>query len=468
MSEFQLLIDGQLVPGAQTLPVINPASAEVFAHAPRASVAQLETAVAAAKAAFPDWAATPMEERGQRLNQIADVLQAHAEELAGLLSTEQGKPFGDAMSEVYGSIYFTRYFASLGLPARVAEDSSTRRAEVHRRPLGVVAAIAPWNYPLVLLFLKLPAALAAGNTLIVKPAPTTPLTTLRLAALIKDVLPRGVLNVITDANELGEHLTAHPDIRKISFTGSTVTGRKVMASAAQTLKRVTLEMGGNDAAIVLDDADPKAIAQALFNSAFQNSGQLCYAIKRLYVHESLYDTLADELAMIARSTIVGEGTAPDSKLGPLQNKVQFEKVQGYLEDARRDGKIIAGGTVIDRPGYFIEPTIVRDIQEGSRLVDEEQFGPILPMIKFSDVDDAIRRANDSVYGLGASIWSSDPQRALTLAPRMEAGVVWINKHMDVAPHIPFCGCKQSGYGVECAEEGLLEFTQLQIINGPSV
>jgi len=466
MTDFKLLIDGELVPGDQTLPIINPATEQVFAHAPRASREQLDAAVAAAKAAFPGWAATPIEERRRRLEQLADVMQEHAEELGALLSAEQGKPFGDAIGEVYASIAFTRNFASLDPPTRVPEDSSTRRVDVYRRPLGVVAAIAPWNYPLVLLFLKLPAALVAGNTLIVKPAGTTPLTTVRLGELVKDVFPRGVLNVITDDNDLGEHISAHPDIRKISFTGSTATGRKIMASAAQTLKRLTLEMGGNDAAIVLDDADPKAIAADVFDAAFENTGQLCYAIKRLYVHESIYDALSDELAAIARGTVVGEGTAPDTKLGPLQNKLQFEKVKGYLEDAHRHGKVIAGGSVIDRPGYFVEPTIVRDIQEGARVVDEEQFGPILPLIKYSDVDDAIRRANDSIYGLTASIWSSDPQRALALAPRIEAGVVWINKHKDVAPHIPFCGAKQSGVGVEVSEEGLLEFTQLQIINGP--
>ena len=249
----------------------------------------------------------------------------------------------------------------------------------------------------------------------VKPAPTTPLATLRFAELIKDVLPPGVLNVITDANDLGDEMTKHPDIRKISFTGSTATGKKVMASAAQTLKRITLELGGNDAGIVLDDVDPKKVAPGIFDGAFQNTGQVCIAIKRLYVHESVYDEMCNELVELAKSAVVGDGVKQGTKLGPLQNKMQYEKVKGFLEDARKNGKIVAGGAAMDRPGYFIDPTIVRDIAEGSQLVDEEQFGPVLPVIKYSDKDDAIRRANATTYGLGGSVWSSDIKRAHEVA-----------------------------------------------------
>jgi acyl-CoA reductase-like NAD-dependent aldehyde dehydrogenase len=363
-----------------------------------------------------------------------------------------------------GMAGFFRYLSSLDLPMRVIEDSGDRRVEAHRRPLGVVGAIIPWNYPLLILSFKLPSALLAGNTLVVKPAPTTPLSTLKFAELVKDILPKGVLNVITDANDLGDAMTKHPDIRKISFTGSTATGQKVMASAAQTLKRITLELGGNDAGIVLDDVDPKKVAPGIFEGAFQNSGQVCLAIKRLYVHESVYDEICDELVAIAKSTVVDDGSKQGTKLGPLQNKMQYEKVKVFLEDARKNGNIIAGGAAMDRPGYFIEPTIVRDIKEGSRLVDEEQFGPVLPVIKYSDNDDVIRRANATNYGLGASVWSSDTARAHKVASQIEAGTVWINKHLDMAPHIPFGGAKHSGIGTEFAEEGLAEFTQLQIIN----
>jgi acyl-CoA reductase-like NAD-dependent aldehyde dehydrogenase len=464
MSSYNLLIDGKMVPGDLQMSVINPATEEVLAECPRASEAQLNFAVAAAKAAFPAWAATPIEERRAAIVKMADMIEANTTELARLLTTEQGKPLADATAEVIGMAGFFRYLGSLDLPMKVIEDSDGRRVEAFRRPLGVIGAIIPWNYPLLIIGFKVPPALLAGNTVVLKPAPTTPLSTLRFAELVAGLLPKGVLNVVTDANDLGDAMTRHPDIRKISFTGSTATGQKVMASAAATLKRITLELGGNDASIVLDDVNPKEVAPGIFNGAFQNSGQVCLAIKRLYVHESVYDEICGELVRIANETVVDDGLKQGTKLGPLQNKMQYEKVKGFLADARANGNIVAGGEVMDRPGYFVQPTIVRDIKEGSRLVDEEQFGPVLPVIKYSDSDDVIRRANATTYGLGGSVWSSDVQRAHDVASRMEAGTVWINQHLDVAPHIPFGGAKQSGMGIEFAEEGLAEFTQLQIIN----
>ncbi|MEN6542583.1 aldehyde dehydrogenase family protein [Parvibaculum sp.] len=464
MSDFKLLIGGKLVAGDQTMDVINPATEEVLAKCPRASKAQLNEAVAAAKAAFPAWAATPIAERKKALGAIADIIEANAAELARLLTQEQGKPIGDATGEVYGTAAFFRYFTMLDLPVKVIDDSENRRVEAHRKPLGVIGAIVPWNFPLILMAFKVPPALLAGNTLVVKPAPTTPLATLKLGELIKDALPAGVINFITDANDLGGELTAHPDVRKISFTGSTATGAKVMAGAAATLKRITLELGGNDAGIVLDDVDPKTAAPQLFQSAFQNNGQVCIAMKRLYVHESIYDEMCDELAKIADAAIVGNGLEQGTQLGPLQNKMQFEKVKELLDDAKKTGKVIAGGTVPDQAGYFIKPTIVRDITDGARLVDEEQFGPVLPVIKYSDPEDAVARANASPYGLGGSIWATDLDRAYKLAEKMESGSVWVNKHAELAPNIPFGGSKMSGIGTELGEEGLAEFTQLKIIN----
>ena len=244
---------------------------------------------------------------------------------------------------------------------------------------------------------------------------------MKFAELVADVLPPGVLNVIADANDLGDAMTHHPNIRKISFTGSTATGKKVMASAAETLKRITLELGGNDPGIVLDDVDPKKIAPGVFEGAFQNSGQVCLAIKRLYVHEFVYDQVCDELVSLANNAVVDDGSKQGTKLGPLQNKMQYEKVKGFLDDVHKNGNVIAGGAAMDRPGYFIQPTIVRDIKEGSRLVDEEQFGPVLPVIKYTDMEDVIRRANGTTYGLGASVWSSDPKRAHDIATRIEVG-----------------------------------------------
>lgn len=464
MSDYKLLINGELVDGDMEMAVVNPATEETVAMCARASEAQLEQAVAAAKTAFPAWSATTIDERKKVITAIADAIEANGEELARLLTQEQGKPLADATGEVYGTAAFFRYFTSLDLPVKVLDDSEGRRVEAHRKPLGVIGAIVPWNFPMILMAFKLPPALLAGNTVVLKPAPTTPLTSLKLGELIKDILPAGVVNIIADANDLGAPLTAHPDVRKISFTGSTATGAKVMAGAAGLLKRITLELGGNDAGIVLGDVDPKEAAPKLFNSAFQNSGQVCIAMKRLYVHESIYDEMCDELATIADAAIIGDGLEQGTQLGPLQNKMQFEKVQELIKAAGEDGKIIAGGVTPDQPGYFIRPTIVRDVTEGSRIVDEEQFGPVLPVIKYSDVDDAIDRANASEYGLGGSIWSSDMDKAYALADKMESGTVWVNKHAELDPAIPFGGAGMSGLGTELGEDGLEEFTQLKIIN----
>lgn len=453
-----------MVAGTSTMPVLNPATEEVLTDCPRSSEEQLNQAVQAAKNAFSSWSQTQIQERKEIVLKIADIVEANAQELAQILTEEQGKPIGDATGEVYGMAAFCRYFASLDLPVKLIEDSDGRKVEAHRTPLGVVGAIVPWNFPLILLAFKLPPALIAGNTIVIKPAPTTPLSTLRVAELIKDVAPPGVINVITDLNDLGAALTAHPDVRKISFTGSTATGAKVMAGAAGLLKRITLELGGNDAGIVLNDVDPKEAAPKLFNSAFQNTGQVCIAMKRLYVHEDIYDEMCDELATLANETVIGNGLEQGTKLGPLNNKMQFDKVKELIEEAKTDGNVIAGGEVPDQPGYFIRPTIVRDIEEGSRLVDEEQFGPVLPVMKFSDEEDAVERANATQWGLGGSVWSSDLDKAYALAEKMEAGTIWINKHSELDPTIPFGGSNQSGLGKELGAEGLEEFTQLKIIN----
>lgn len=464
MSALKFLINGRLEDGDTTMKVINPATGAEEFDCPRASMAQLDRAVAAAKAAFPAWSRTPMAERKAALLKIADIIEANAAELARMLTQEQGKPIGDATGEVYGAAAFFRYFTSLDLPMKVIEDSDGKRVEAHRRPLGVVGAIIPWNFPLILMAFKVPAGLMAGNTMVIKPAATTPMATVRLFELIKDAVPAGVLNVVADANDLGGAITGHPDIRKVSFTGSTATGRKVMAGAAEMLKRITLELGGNDAGIVLEGSDPKTVAPQIFGAAFQNSGQVCIAMKRVYVHESIYDAMCLELAALANAAVIGDGLEQGTQYGPLQNKMQYDRVLELIEDSRQHGNIIAGGETPDRPGYFIRPTIVRDITDGTRLVDEEQFGPVLPVISYSDPEDALVRANASPWGLGGSIWSTDLTKAYDLASRMEAGTVWINKHADLAPNIPFGGAKQSGLGVELGEEGLNEFTQLQIIN----
>ena len=462
--DYKLLINGALVDGAASMPVLNPATEEVLADCPTASEAQLNEAVDAAQAAFKSWKNTSIDERRAKLGEIADIIDANSEELARTLTQEQGKPLEEAMGEVAGAALFFRYFQSLDLPVEVLEDSDTQRVEIHRNPLGVVGAIIPWNFPIILLAFKLPAALLAGNTIIVKPAPTTPLSALHLASLIADVLPAGVVNIIADNNDLGDKITTHKGISKISFTGSTATGARVMASAASTLKRITLELGGNDAGIIMDDVDVEEVAPQIFQGAFGNNGQICIAMKRVYAHASIYDKLVDQLAKLAEEAIVGNGLEQGTQLGPLQNKMQFDKVKDYIEDGRANGTIVAGGEVPEGKGYFIPPTIVRDIDDDSRLVSEEQFGPVLPVIKYDDVDDVIERANNSDYGLGGSVWSSDIDRAYEVAKKVDSGTIWVNKHADLQPHVPFGGIKTSGIGTELGAEGLNEFTQRKVIN----
>jgi acyl-CoA reductase-like NAD-dependent aldehyde dehydrogenase len=328
----------------------------------------------------------------------------------------------------------------------------------------VVAAITPWNFPLLILAFEVAPALLAGNTVVIKPAPTTPLTTLRFGELCARVLPAGVVNVVADQDDLGAVLTSHPDIAKVAFTGSTATGKKVMASAAGTLKRLTLELGGNDAAIVLDDADPGEVAAKVYAAAMVNAGQSCIAIRRLYVHGSLHDALCDELGRLARESVVGDGLLPGTRMGPIQNRGPFERVKGLLDDARRDSTVAAGGGVLDRAGYLVPPTIVRDLPDSARLVREVQFGPVPPVLRYSDIDDAVAGANDTEFGLGGSVWSPDHERAFGVATRLNAGTVWVNKHHDLGPDIPFGGAKQSGIGVEPGREGLAEFTQATVIN----
>jgi acyl-CoA reductase-like NAD-dependent aldehyde dehydrogenase len=367
------------------------------------------------------------------------------------------------MGEVGGSIMMLRLLAGLELHEKVVGEDPGGKFVEHRKPLGVVAAIVPWNFPISLLVVKLTPALLAGNTVVAKPAPTTPLASLRFAEVCNEHLPAGVVNMITDQNDLGQVLTSHPDIAKISFTGSSATGKKVMQSAAGSLKRITLELGGNDAAIVLDDANVKEVAPKLFAAAMINSGQVCLAAKRAYVPDALYDDMCTELARLAEEATIGDGSQPGVQYGPIQNKAQYERVKGLIDSARKDGKIIAGDEQPEGRGYFIKPTIVRDIPDDARLVREEQFGPVLPVLRYSDLDDAIRRANDNPFGLGGTVWSSNPERAAEVARKLDTGLVWVNSHMWINPLISTGGAKQSGMGLELGAEGLEEFTQRHLI-----
>lgn len=464
----KLLIDGQLVQGlGQPFDVINPAMGEALGCCRGATPGQLDTAIAAANHAWLEWRESSWLERHKLLENLADAICARQATFARTIVLEQGKTLAEAQFEVSLSIQFIRAWATQSLPDEILEDSNVRFAKLQHRPLGVVAAIVPWNYPLILMVAKIAPALLMGNAVIVKPAPSTPFTSLLLAEAIADFIPAGLVNIVADQNDLGEVLTSHPGIAKVSFTGSTATGRKVMASAASSLKRLTLELGGNDPAIVLDDADVDVAARGVFTFAMLNAGQLCLAIKRVYVVESLYERFCDALAQLASDAVVGDGLDPASTIGPVQNRVQFERVQGFMADGRKHGRIISGGTLQKSPGFYIAPTIVRDISDGARLVDEEQFGPVLPVIKVADARDAINRANASPYGLGASVWTRDKERGESVADEIFAGTVWINKHFDVVQTLPLSGHRQSGLGSEFGIAGLRDLSQIKVVNaGP--
>ncbi|TNE58924.1 MAG: aldehyde dehydrogenase family protein [Alphaproteobacteria bacterium] len=464
MDNYKMLIGGEWVEGAGKIEVINPATEKAFATVEKGTKENVDAAVAAAKAAFPAWSQTPIEERQAKLAELSAAVAKNAEKLARLLTQEQGKPLAEAMGEMAWTEGYLGHFATLKVENRVIQDDEDFFIEMRRKPLGVVAGILPWNFPVLVACWKIAPALIAGNTIVLKPAPTTPVATLALGEICSEIFPPGVVNIITDENDLGPYLTTHPDVAKVGFTGSTATGKKIMASASDTLKRLTLELGGNDAGIVLDDVNVPETAQKIFDAAFLNCGQVCLAIKRAYVHDSIYDEMCAELSKIAENTVTDDGLKQGTNIGPIQNREQYEKVKGFLDDVRAAGKIAAGGQVEDREGFFIRPTIVRDVKEGDDIVDKEQFGPVLPLIRFTDIDDVVARANASEYGLGGSVWSSDVKRATDVAERIESGSVWVNQHINIGPHIPMAGFKQSGIGVEQSLEGLDEYTQVQVLN----
>ncbi|WP_043696731.1 aldehyde dehydrogenase family protein [Luteibacter sp. 9133] len=463
---YYLSIAGKLIETSDRFDVMNPATGTVLAQAPAASAAQLDEAIAAAKAAFRTWSALGYERRQVYLNAYADALETHRDELARLLTLEQGKPLKTmAEPEVDQSISWIRQIAARRIPVEIVEETDDHIVELHHTPLGVVGAITPWNFPVLLALWKVAPALITGNTMVIKPSPFTPLSTLRFGQIAQSVLPPGVLSVVSGGNELGPQMTAHPDIAKISFTGSTETGKHVIRSAAGTIKRLTLEMGGNDAAIVLPEADWRSIVPALFWGAVGNSGQWCVGIKRLYVHRSFHADFVDAFVAYARRQKLGDGLDPEVTVGPVQNKMQFDKVVTFLDDIKANGqKIVLGGEIDpDRPGYFIPVTVVDNPPEDSKIVQEEQFAPIVPIIAYDDVDDVIERANDSPFGLGGSVWGRDTAAAVAVANRLETGMVWVNEIHTQGVDVPFGGHKQSGVGTEHGSEGRQLFTNPKTI-----
>ncbi|PBC35220.1 aldehyde dehydrogenase [Rhodococcus sp. ACS1] len=460
-----MTIGGRSVTAPGTAPVYNPATAEVIAEVPVATSDQLDEAVEAAQAAFTGWSATPLTERQAIVSAIGDRLEAHAEEFLALLTAEQGKPRAMAEWEVYGSIAWFREIAKQSLPEEVLEDTAERRVISRHTPLGVVGAIVPWNFPILLAVWKIAPALVAGNTIIVKPSPFTPLCDLKLVELAQDLLPAGVLSAVSGDDELGKWMTAHPGIAKIAFTGSTETGKHVMRSAAGTLKRVTLELGGNDPAIVLPDIDPVKVAPQIFWAAFQNNAQFCNAAKRIYIHDDVYEAVRDELVAYARTVVVGDGADAETQLGPIQNLPQLQKVREYFDDCTANGYTFALGGQIDpnAAGWFVPVTLVDNPPEDSRLVAEEPFGPILPLLRWSEESDVIARANDTVWGLGATVWGEDLEAIERIGRQLEAGTVWLNEVHQYSPHQVFGGHKQSGIGAENSLHGLAEYTNHQTI-----
>lgn len=458
---YYLSIAGELVATDAHFDVFNPATGEVFAKAPSGSPEQLEAAIAAAKGAFKTWSVLSYDQRQSYLDAYADALQEHRDELARLLTLEQGKPLKTmAEPEVDQAISWIRQIAARRIPVEIVEENDSHIVELHHTPLGVVGAITPWNFPVLLALWKVAPALITGNTMVIKPSPFTPLTTLRFGQIAQSVLPAGVLSVVSGGNELGPQMTAHPDIAKISFTGSTETGKHVIRSAAGTVKRLTMEMGGNDAAIVMPDADWQAIIPQLYWGAVDNSGQWCVGIKRLYVHSSYRNEFVAAFVEYAQQQVMGDGLDPNVTVGPVQNQMQYDKVRSFLDDIKANGyKVVLGGEVDEsRPGYFIPVTVVDNPPENSMIVQQEQFGPIVPIIAYDDVDDVVARANDSPFGLGGSVWGRDTQAAVAVANRLETGMVWVNEIHTQGIDIPFGGHKQSGIGTEHGHEGRLLFT----------
>ena len=449
--------------------ILDPATGEVVGRVAERSADDLDRAIALVRAAQPRWAALPDAERVDLLNRAADAVEAVAGPLAELLSREQGKPLNgpNARFEVGACAAWLRATAGTPLPGGTVVDDDATHAELHYRPVGVVGAIGPWNWPMMITIWQVAPALRMGNTVVVKPSEYTPLSVLALIEVLNRVLPADVLTAVAGGREVGARLSGHPDIDKLMFTGSTATGQAIIKSSADTVKRLTLELGGNDAGIVLPDVDPKAIAEGLFWGAFINTGQTCAALKRLYVHTDVYDDVCSALAEIAQAMPMGRGLDEQNVLGPLQNKAQYDIVARLVDAARDAGaKVALGGDPDpDAPGHFYPTTIVADVDDDNPLVAEEQFGPALPIVRYDDVDQAVAMANKLDVGLGASVWSSDRDTARAVAARLEAGTVWINAHGVVHPMIPFGGVKRSGYGLEFGAEGLKAVSVPQVING---
>lgn len=462
-TDFRMLVGGMMTEGVGTIEVENPSTGEICARVTAATPAQLEQAVAAASKT-ENWSQDEALRRTTLLK-MAEIVDSNVGELARLLSLEIGLPIKVAQDEVTGATGFLRYRAETPLPRDLLYDDARQRVEVVRRPIGVVGAIIPWNAPILIACEKIATALVAGNSVVMKPSPLAPLALLRLAELWAEVVPQGVLNVVLGGANLGASLVAHPQVGMISFTGSIGAGQSISATAAEGLKRLSLELGGNDAAIVMPDIDVAKVAPRLFMAAFYRSGQVCAAIKRIYVHQDIADQLTEALKAQAEACILGDPFDPETTMGPLSNRQQFE-ILGELvfAAAAHGGRVVCGGSALDRPGYFFQPTLFVDVEESNPLVQEEQFGPALPIVTFTDADEAVERANATRFGLGGSVWASDVDLATRLCAKLRCGSAWVNRHGIVQPDIPFGGMKASGVGRANGNVGLDSYAELQTVS----
>ncbi|MCL7943494.1 aldehyde dehydrogenase family protein [Marinobacter sp. ATCH36] len=466
MQTYTNLVNGKAVEATDHQEIFNPATGDSLGLAPLSREQDVNDAVTAARNAQKVWARASDQERQETVTRIAQVLQDNSEYLAELITREQGKPLSGPGSrfEMQACVGWTQVPAALALPPETVHEDEERKDVLHRVPLGVVAAIAPWNWPLMIAIWQIIPAIRMGNTVVLKPSEYTPIATLEMVRLINQVLPAGVLNTISGDGRIGAALTSHPDIDKIMFTGSEATGRRIIEASSRNLAPITLELGGNDAAIVVPGTDATAIAEGLFWGAFLNMGQTCACIKRLYVHDNDYDSVVAALSNLARQMPIGDGMNENNLVGPLQNEMQYNKVKELVDDARANGcDVMEFGDVPDT-GYFLPVTLVGNVKDGHRLVDEEQFGPALPIIRYKNLDEAVASANGLSAALGASVWANSPEEAEPVAMRMEAGTVWINQHGAIHPMVPFGGNKASGYGVEFGLEGLKAVTQPRVIS----